>query len=65
MEEQVRAMRGHAEYNEKGEITSGGTLLFWWDDRNKPHLMLYREWEGKPLEPGKDVLLIGLLDVPW
>lgn len=58
-------MRGHAEYDEKtGEMKSGGTILFYWRD-DGPHLILYRDWKGKPFEPGEEREVLWAFDVSW
>jgi len=51
-------MRGHVERNDKGEIVSGGTLVFYFDDDGHAlGLDLYRDWkmvDGFEMEPGKE-----------
>ena len=50
----VKAMRGH----DKGDL-----LFYWLADG--PHLILYREWKGKPFDIGEEREVLWLFDVAW
>ena len=52
-------MRGYAEFDKKGEIVNGGTLVFFFDDQGHAlGLDFYKDWlagMGPKLKPGQSV----------
>lgn len=48
-------MRGCAEFDKRGQIRSGGTLVFHFEDGHAAGLELYRDWKGPELKPGVEV----------
>lgn len=49
-------MRGHAEYGKKGELVSGGSLVFFFEDGKATGLELFRDW----YRPGRTELVPGV-----